>query len=171
MEKFSYEANGYNRDEVNNFVKEVIQETESIVNKLNEQDITIEKLRTQLEAEKNSTRVLDEIISMAEKNRDDIIRLAEEERERIISDAKHNASVIVNDALMEAQKIEFKTDLLETKLKMLKKKIKVELWFLLMISHSQLTVLPPLAREILLMISTPVYFSASGLASSGAGTT
>ena len=123
MEKFSYEANGYNRDEVNNFVKEVIQETESIVNKLNEQDITIEKLRTQLEAEKNSTRVLDEIISMAEKNRDDIIRLAEEERERIISDAKHNASVIVNDALMEAQKIEFKTDLLETKLKMLKKKI------------------------------------------------
>ena len=59
----------------------------------------------------------------AEKNRDDIIRLAEEERERIISDAKHNASVIVNDALMEAQKIEFKTDLLETKLKMLKKKI------------------------------------------------
>ena len=60
---------------------------------------------------------------MAEKNRDDIIRLAEEERERIISDAKHNASVIVNDALMEAQKIEFKTDLLETKLKMLKKKI------------------------------------------------
>ncbi len=123
MEKFSYEANGYNREEVNNFVKEVIKQTEDIINKLNEQDITITNLRKELEEEKNSTRLLDEIISIAEKNRDDIIRLAEEEKEKIIEDAKHNASIIVNDALLEAQKIEFKTDLLETKLKILKKKI------------------------------------------------
>ena len=34
MEKFSYEANGYNRGEVNNFVKEVIKETEDIINKV-----------------------------------------------------------------------------------------------------------------------------------------
>ena len=117
MEKFSYEANGYNRGEVNNFVKEVIKETEDIINKLNEQDITIENLKKELEAEKNNKRILDEIISIAEKNRDDIIRLAEEEKEKIINDAKQNASIIVNDALMQAQKIEFKTDLLETKLK------------------------------------------------------
>ena len=123
MEKFSYEANGYNRGEVNNFVKEVIKETEDIINKLNEQDITIENLKKELEAEKNNKRILDEIISIAEKNRDDIIRLAEEEKEKIINDAKQNASIIVNDALMQAQKIEFKTDLLETKLKMLKRKI------------------------------------------------
>ena len=123
MEKFSYEANGYNREEVNNFVKEVIKQTEDIINKLNEQDITITNLRKELEEEKNSTRLLDEIISIAEKNRNDIIRLAEEEKEKIINDAKHNASIIVNDALLEAQKIEFKTDLLETKLKILKKKI------------------------------------------------
>ena len=123
MEKFSYEANGYNRDEVNNFVKEVIKETEDIINKLNEQDITIANLKKELEEEKNTRRLLDDIISIAEKNRDDIIRLAEEERERIISEAKQHASAIVNDALLEAQKIEFKTDLLETKLKMLKRKI------------------------------------------------
>lgn len=123
MEKFSYEANGYNRSEVNNFVKEVIKETEDIINKINEQDITIEKLKKELEEEKSSKKLLDDIISMAEKNRDDIIRLAEEEKEKIINDAKQNASIIVNDALLTAQKIEFKTDLLETKLKMLKRKI------------------------------------------------
>lgn len=123
MEKFSYEANGYNREEVNNFVKEVIKETEDIINKLNEQDITITNLKKELEEEKNSKKLLDDIISIAEKNRDDIIRLAEEEKEKIINDAKQNASIIVNDALLQAQKIEFKTDLLETKLTMLKKKI------------------------------------------------
>ena len=58
MEKFSYEANGYNRGEVNNFVKEVIKETEDIINKLNEQDITIENLKKELEAEKNNKRTI-----------------------------------------------------------------------------------------------------------------
>ena len=123
MEKFSYEANGYNRGEVNNFVKEVIKETEEIIGKVNKQDETIEILTKELEEERNSKKLIENIISMAEKNRDDIIRLAEEEKERIISEAKQHASAIVNDALLQAQKIEFKTDLLETKLKMLKKKI------------------------------------------------
>ena len=123
MEKFSYEANGYNREEVNNFVKEVIKETEDIIEKVNKQDLTIATLTKELEEQKNTKILLENIISIAEKNRDDIIRLAEEERERIISEAKQHASAIVNDALLEAQKIEFKTDLLETKLKMLKKKI------------------------------------------------
>ena len=31
MEKFSYEANGYNRSEVNKFVEEVITQTEGII--------------------------------------------------------------------------------------------------------------------------------------------
>ena len=123
MEKFSYEANGYNREEVNNFVKEVIKETEEIIEKVNKQDLMIETLTKELAEQQNTQKLLDNIISIAEKNRDDIIRLAEEEKEKIISEAKQHASAIVNDALLEAQKIEFKTDLLETKLKMLKKKI------------------------------------------------
>ena len=49
--------------------------------------------------------------------------MAEEEKERIISEAKQHASAIINDALLQAQKIEFKTELLESKLQMLKRKI------------------------------------------------
>lgn len=123
MEKFNYEANGYNREEVNNFVKEVIKETEDIINRVNSQDETIEQLTRELAEERSSKKQLDEIISIAEKNRNDIIRLAEEEKERIIAEAKHNASNILNDALLQAEKIEFKIDLLETKLKVLKRKI------------------------------------------------
>ena len=123
MEKFSYEANGYNREEVNNFVKEVIKETEEIIEKVNKQDVTITNLTKELEEKNNSEKLLENIISMAEKNRNDIIRLAEEEKERIISEAKQHANTIINDALLQAQKIEFKTELLEAKLQMLKKKI------------------------------------------------
>ena len=34
MEKFSYEANGYNRNQVNQFVEEVITQTEGIIKQL-----------------------------------------------------------------------------------------------------------------------------------------
>ena len=37
MDKFSYEANGYNRDEVNQFVNDVIKETEDIVKRVESQ--------------------------------------------------------------------------------------------------------------------------------------
>ena len=33
MEKFSYEANGYNRREVNQFISDVISQTEGIIKK------------------------------------------------------------------------------------------------------------------------------------------
>ena len=33
MDKFHYEANGYNKSEVNAFIENVVKETEGIVNK------------------------------------------------------------------------------------------------------------------------------------------
>ena len=38
MEKFSYEANGYNRNEVNQFIIDVIKETEGIMTKVKSQN-------------------------------------------------------------------------------------------------------------------------------------
>ena len=37
MEKFSYETNGYNRNEVNQFISDVIRETEGIISKVRAQ--------------------------------------------------------------------------------------------------------------------------------------
>ena len=48
MEKFSYEANGYNRNEVNNFVGDVITQTEGIIQKCKEQREEIRKLKEEL---------------------------------------------------------------------------------------------------------------------------
>lgn len=124
MDKFSYEANGYNREEVNNFVKNVIVQTEKIVEKTNNQNTEINNLKKELEEYKNSKEILNSTISLAEKNKNDIIRLANEEKEMIISQAKDNASRIVNEALLRAEKLEFKADLLESKLKILKRKLK-----------------------------------------------
>ena len=42
MEKFSYEEYGYNREEVNNFIEEVIENTQDIINSCLEQRKEIE---------------------------------------------------------------------------------------------------------------------------------
>ena len=48
MEKFHYETNGYNKEEVNDFIKKVISETEGIVTKCEEQKNKIKVLEEQL---------------------------------------------------------------------------------------------------------------------------
>ncbi len=125
MEKFSYEANGYNRAQVNQFVSDVIKETEGIVTKCREQRNDIEKLKAELEHYRNLERTLNLAIIKAEETADNIKRVAREESEMIVTDAKHNASRIVNEALLKAEKIQANTDTLEQNMKIFKRKLKL----------------------------------------------
>ena len=49
MEKFSYATNGYNCEEVNQFISDVIVQTENIVARCKEQRREIEELKKELE--------------------------------------------------------------------------------------------------------------------------
>ena len=124
MEKFSYEANGYNRSEVNQFVSDVIRETEGIITRVKKQNTEIEDLRKELEHYKLMEETLKSAIMKAEETGDNIKKMAREEREIIITDAKHNASRIVNEALLKAEKIEANTDLIERNMRIFKRKLK-----------------------------------------------
>lgn len=144
MEKFGYEANGYNRNEVNQFIDNVVKETEEIILKAQRQAKEIEELKKELdyykevvkEMEKTKEKLKKEeppkeeksnsesnAINISDEIKNEIIRLAKEESEIIVTDAKHNASRIVNEALLKAEQIEVKTDLIESKLKILKRKM------------------------------------------------
>ena len=113
MEKFSYEANGYNRNQVNQFVEEVITQTEGIIKRCKEQKNEIENLRQELEHYKNIETSLKDAIIRAEEAGDNIKRMAREESEMIVTDAKHNASRIVNEALLKAERIEVQSERLQ----------------------------------------------------------
>ena len=106
MEKFSYETNGYNRNEVNQFISDVIKETESIISRVKKQSTEIEDLKKELEHYKNLENALNNAVIRADETKADITKLANEESELIIREAKINASRIVNDALLKAAKIE-----------------------------------------------------------------
>lgn len=125
MEKFSYEANGYNRNQVNKFVEEVITQTEGIIKRCKEQKNEIENLRQELEHYKNIETSLKDAIIRAEEAGDNIKRMAREESEMIVTDAKHNASRIVNEALLKAEKIEVQSERLQNNIKIFKRKLKL----------------------------------------------
>ena len=125
MEKFSYEANGYNRQEVNQFVSDVIAQTEGIIKKCRAQGEAVEKLKEELEHYKKMENTLQTAIIKAEETGDNIKRMAREEREMIVQDAKNNASRIVNEALLKAEKIENHAENLEKNMKIFKRKLKV----------------------------------------------
>ena len=122
MDKFHYEANGYNRSEVNAFIERVIRETEGIINKCQEQKDEIKDLKDKLESYKILEDSINKSIVNAEKTSDNIKRLAREEANVIVSDAKNNASRIVNDALIRSERIEQQADVLERNIKIFKRK-------------------------------------------------
>lgn len=125
MDHFSLENNGYNRSEVNDFLSDVIKQTENIIEKCKVQSKEIEQLRLELEEYKNKEISMKDAVAKTEEACDSLRQNAREERETIIEDAKHNASLIVNDALLRAQKVEQSTQLLENNMKIFKSKLKL----------------------------------------------
>lgn len=125
MDKFNYEANGYNRAEVNKFVTDVIKETEGIIQKCKDQKKEIEALKDKLSHYEDLENTLKQSLINAEKTADNVKRLAREEADIILEDAKHNASRIVGESLLKARKIENEADTLEKNIKIFKRKLKI----------------------------------------------
>lgn len=109
MRKFSYEANGYNKSEVMDFVDYVIDETKNMISIIKTQESKINDLTEELNKVKEDNTVRE---------------MAEGEAERIVYDAKEYASIILNDTLQRANKLEEKNLLLEKTLNEYKDKLR-----------------------------------------------
>ena len=131
MEKFNYEANGYNRKEVNQFVSDVIDQTSGLVNKYIEQKETIKNqkkdivnLKLELDRYKTLESNLKDQILRSERNAEQIKIHAKEEANMIIMDAKSSASRIVNDALLKAEKAQNHAEQLRRNTNILKRRLR-----------------------------------------------
>ncbi len=125
MEKFNREQDGYNKQEVNKFIDDVIVQTEAVINRVKTQQEEIKSLKKELEHYKKIEETLKSALLNAEKASNDIKKNAVEESRIIVMDAKRNASQIVNDALMRAEKIEVRADTLERNIIVFKRKLKL----------------------------------------------
>ena len=108
---------GYNKNEVNEFMNNVTNEYENMLDKLKKTNEEIKKLREdnsklqgELEQYKNIEGTLRRTLVLAEESNQTIRKSANDESQVILEDAKKNASRIINDALLKAQKIQDDAD-------------------------------------------------------------
>lgn len=131
MEKFKRSINGYNIDEVNAFIDDVITKVELIITeeKKIKNDIVIkEKKIRELEDTilkyQNMENQLHTSLLNAEQNGEYIKKVAKSEGNAIISEAKRNANRIISDALIRAEKTKHETQMLKNNISLFKSKVK-----------------------------------------------
>ena len=131
MEKFKRSINGYNIDEVNAFIDDVITKVELIITeekKIKNDIIIKEKKIRELEDTilkyQNMENQLHTSLLNAEQNGEYIKKVAKSEGNAIISEAKRNANRIISDALIRAEKTEHETEMLKNNISLFKSKVK-----------------------------------------------
>ena len=124
MKKFSKELNGYNKAEVNNFLNEVITETEKVLDKLKSQQAEINSLKEKIVHYQDIERSLNLALNNAQEVGENIRRMATNDAKCIIDEANRNANRIVNDALIRSERLEFKNQTMERNLRIFKNKLR-----------------------------------------------
>lgn len=129
MKRFSIVNNGYNIDEVNNFIDIVIRKLEKLSADNNNYLIQLEQLKKQVatantsSSQKTSDQQIAKALIAAQETTDKMKALAKEEANLIIKEAKENANAIVHEALVNAQKTEQETQLLKKNYNVYKTKV------------------------------------------------
>ena len=131
MEKFTKTLRGYDPNEVNAFIDQIIKHVEHMVNDIKVKNTQIsnleeenEKLKHKLEQYERMEATLNRAIIMAERTSEQIKLTAHQESETILNDAKRNANRIVNDALLRAEKTEMEADMLRRNVTIFKRRLK-----------------------------------------------
>ena len=113
MKRFSIVNNGYNIEEVNNFIDVVIKKLEKLSQDNSNYLMQLEKLKK--ESREGVDLKVSKALMAAQETTDKMKELAKQEAELIVKEAKDNASAIVHEALVNAQKTEQEYELLKKK--------------------------------------------------------
>lgn len=147
MKKFKRSFNGYNIDEVNEFIDDVIKRVESILkeeeqikSEIRNKDLKIRELEASIEHYKSLGQQLNTSIITAQESGEYIKRLAKSERDAIINDARKNANRIISDALIRAEKTEYEAQILKKNIALFKSKVRTML-------NQQLDIIDDLDKE------------------------
>ena len=124
MKKFSKELNGYNKQEVNQFLSDVIIQMEATIKKIEKQQSEITNLKNQIIHYQDIERSLNLALTNAMEVGENIRKEAKHEANIIVDEAHRNANRIVNDALIRSERLEIKNQTMERNLRIFKNKLR-----------------------------------------------
>ncbi|PLT30244.1 DivIVA domain-containing protein [Peribacillus deserti] len=103
--EFSKGFRGYDEDEVNEFLDQIIKDYEMILREKKEMEEKLEVLQDRLGHFANIEDTLNKSIVIAQEAGEEVKRNAQKEAKLILKEAEKNADRIVNEALSKARKI------------------------------------------------------------------
>lgn len=103
--EFTRSFRGYDEDEVNEFLDQVIKDYEAVLQEKKELFERVTQLDEQLEYFKNIEETLNKSILVAQESAEEVRRNAQKEAQLIVKEAEKNADRIINDALAKSRKV------------------------------------------------------------------
>ncbi|MGM0873582.1 MAG: DivIVA domain-containing protein [Bacillota bacterium] len=103
--EFNKGFRGYDEDEVNEFLDQVIKDYEMIIRDKKELESRVTELTEKLGHFKNIEETLNKSIIIAQEAGEDVKRNAQKESKLIIKEAEKNADRIINESLSKSRKI------------------------------------------------------------------
>ncbi|AIQ13887.1 DivIVA domain-containing protein [Paenibacillus durus] len=108
--EFTRRLRGYDEDEVNEFLDQVIKDYESIIRENKELNNQLMALQERLDHFTNIEETLSKTIIVAQETADEVKNNAKKESQLIIKEAEKNADRIINEALSKSRKIAIETE-------------------------------------------------------------
>ena len=124
MKKFDTVLRGYDKQQVQAFLDDVIKNYEMLLEKSKKTEEENRRLVDQIEYYKKIEDTMNRAIYNAENVGDQIKSSARKEAEVLVTEARHNANRIINDALLKAEKAQNHADQLKRNTNMLKRRLK-----------------------------------------------
>ncbi|SDM63295.1 cell division initiation protein [Fictibacillus solisalsi] len=103
--EFTRGFRGYNEDEVNDFLDQVIKDYELVIREKRHLEETVEKLEEKLSYFKNIEETLNKSILVAQETGEEVKRSATKEARLIVKEAEKNADRIINESLAKSRKV------------------------------------------------------------------
>ncbi|WP_240375202.1 DivIVA domain-containing protein [Bacillus piscicola] len=108
--EFTRGFRGYDEDEVNEFLDQVIKDYETVIREKSELFSKVDELEERLEHFSNIEETLNKSILIAQESAEEVRRNARKEAQLIIKESEKNADRIINDALNKSRKIELEIE-------------------------------------------------------------
>lgn len=103
--EFSRRLRGYDEDEVNEFLDQIIKDYEALIRENKELQSQVQTLEEKLSHFLNIEETLSKTIIVAQEAADELKNNAKKEAQLIVKEAEKNADRIINEALAKSRKI------------------------------------------------------------------
>lgn len=123
--EFSSKWRGYDEDEVNEFLEQVMKDYENLIAENKELESDLKQVNEQIAHFNSIEETLQKSIMTAQEAAEDVRRNSMKESKLIIKEAEKNADRIVNEALSRAREVSLETEDLKKQSKVFRNRFKM----------------------------------------------